>query len=936
MSDNGGGSTTPNLSNAQTASTATFVTALIFNAIVFGAQIAVFTIVRPYFPAIYQPRTYIVPNKEKRAKDLSKNIFLWPWAIFRADYTQIKDANGLDAYFFVKFLRMVTRILLPIWIISWLILLPLTSAGTSVDDHAGLDRFIFGNVALNKQSRYWAHLILTWLFTIWIFWNIKKEMRHFIAVRQRWLIDPVNAQSAQASTVLITGVPRRYLTEAALTKLFSHLPGGVKKVWLNRDLKDMPELYDRRVKATNKLESAETALIGTAVKLRNKQLKAQAEASKKSGGLAPTNGSNDVQPLTAPSIIDTEQGDVTLAEKLVPKNKRPTHRLPLFKWMPFSLPLVGQKVDTIEWARDEIEATNRELKSRRKTLARDVAQTSSLPPPETNHPDSMKASSSQTYPPLNSAFVLFNRQIAAHLAAQALAHHEPYRMAGKFTNVAPEDIIWANLNLNPYEARIRTAISWGCTLGLIILWAFPVAFVGAVSNVPVLCSTYDWLAWICKLPKVVVGIISGVLPPVALAILMMLLPIVLRLLARLEGIPQRTGLELSLMTRFFLFQILHSFLIVTLSSGLIAALPDLVKNPGNIPSLLAAQLPKASNFFLTYVILQGLSGTAAGFLTVVPLILYYVKLILLGSTPRSIYNIKYIGRSVAWGTLFPSTTLLVVITLAYSIISPIINGLGCATFFLFYLLWKYLFLWQLDQPRSSDTGGLFFPKAIQHVFVGLYLQQICLAALFFLARDQSGKASSIGEGALMIVLIAVTAFFNVVINSSYGPLLYSLPLSLADKTYGMDGTDPNREQAELELDDQASSTGAGKEKATAVVSQPHQDPARKGSVSSTTYPPPDKSPPAASPRSPPTNRQISGVSSVEAIDEQEGPKEFYHPASVDAQRTVWIPRDELGLGEEEERRCRERGVDVSTKGARMDARGKVEISAGPPDSGVEL
>lgn len=59
-------------------------------------------------------------------------------------------------------------------------------------------------------------------------------MRHFIYVRQRWLIDPANAQSAQASTVLITGVPQRYLSEAALTKLFSHLPGGVAKVWVNR------------------------------------------------------------------------------------------------------------------------------------------------------------------------------------------------------------------------------------------------------------------------------------------------------------------------------------------------------------------------------------------------------------------------------------------------------------------------------------------------------------------------------------------------------------------------------------------------------------------------------------------------------------------------------------------------------------------------------
>lgn len=197
-------------------------------------------------------------------------------------------------------------------------------------------------------------------------------------------------------------------------------------------------------------------------------------------------------------------------------------------------------------------------------------------------------------------------------------------------------------------------------------------------------------------------------------------------------------------------------MIVSLSSGIIAALPDLLNNPGSIPSLLAQNLPKASNFFLTYVILQGLSGTAGGFLQIVPLILYYVKLFILGSTPRSIYGIKYTLRNVAWGTLWPGTTLLVVITLAYSVISPVINGLACFTFFLLYHLWKYLFLWQLDQPASGETGGLFFPKAMQHIFVGMYIQQICLAALFFLARDQNNAASSVPEGALMIVLIAFT------------------------------------------------------------------------------------------------------------------------------------------------------------------------------------
>jgi calcium permeable stress-gated cation channel len=157
------------------------------------------------------------------------------------------------------------------------------------------------------------------------------------------------------------------------------------------------------------------------------------------------------------------------------------------------------------------------------------------------------------------------------------------------------------------------------------------------------------------------------------------------------------------------------------------------------------------------VLLQGLSGTGIGFLQVVPLLMYIVKIKLLGSTPRSVFAIKYSPRTSTWGTLFPLMTQLVVITFGYSIISPVINGLAFAAFLLFYFLYKYLFTWVNDQPRSSETGGLFFPKAIQHLFVGLYVQQVCLCALFFLARDGDNAPSAIPEGALMVVLIVFTA-----------------------------------------------------------------------------------------------------------------------------------------------------------------------------------
>jgi hypothetical protein len=469
--------------------------------------------------------------------------------------------------------------------------------------------------------------------------------------------------------------------------------------------------------------------------------------------------------------------------------------------------------------------------------------------------------------------------------------------ANRYVEVAPVDIIWANLGLNPYEQKIRIALSYAATAALIIFWAIPVAFVGVISNIHNVCTKASWLAWICTIPKVVLGIISGILPPVLLAVLMMLLPIVLRLFARFEGIPKYTGLELSLMTRFFIFQVVHSFLVVSVSSGIASSLTGLINDPGSAPTILAQNLPKASTFFLTYIILQGLTGTAGGFLQIVKLIIYYVKLFILGSTPRSVWSIKYQPGQVAWGTLFPNITLLVVITLGYSIISPIINGLACATFFAFYQLYKYLFLYVYQQPSATDTGGLFYPKALQHIFVGLYVEQVCLAALFFLAQDANKKPSAIPEGALMVVLIIITIGFNMIIKNSYGPLITALPLSLQDRTYTptdeADGhnsaahapTDSTKEHHSVETADDVEEKKKGK----------------------------------------------AAAADAEEGDEREEQYGFAHPAASRPQRRVWIPRDTLGLAEEEERACRELGIKISDRNAMMDEKGKVDVHGGPPD-----
>jgi hypothetical protein len=469
---------------------------------------------------------------------------------------------------------------------------------------------------------------------------IQKEYRAFIVTRQQFLTSKEWSTKAQSRTVLLTGIPDDYCNLEALRSLTDYLPGGVRKIWLARDVKGLDDIYDRRTKAVKKLEGADNKMIKLANKLvRKKKLPEEGNADQEKNG--------------------------SIVSRYITTAKRPTMRTG-------KIPFTGQKVDTVEWAIDEIAKTNSELEERRSDI--------------------------HSFKPKTSAFILFNDQIAAHMFAQCLAHEQPLAMSGRFINVSPDDVIWSTLNINPYSAGLRKLISYAVTCAVIIFWSIPTAFVTSISNVSNLCASVSWLGWLCTLRSPLnvslaqhirtyantmsstQGIIQGLLPPLALMLLFLLLPPFLRFLAVFEGVPLRSRVEHSLQQRYFAFLFVQGFIVATLASGIMAGIRQITDNPASTVSLLAENLPKASVFFLTLVVTSGLSGAAGGILQIVRLVLYYVKVILLGGTPRNMYKVRYTMENVNFGQLFPAQLLLVVIALAYSTIAPLVCGFATLTF----------------------------------------------------------------------------------------------------------------------------------------------------------------------------------------------------------------------------------------------------------------
>ena len=135
------------------------------------------------------------------------------------------------------------------------------------------------------------------------------------------------------------------------------------------------------------------------------------------------------------------------------------------------------------------------------------------------------------------------------------------------------------------------------------------------------------------------------------------------------------------------------------------------------------------------------------------------------------------------------------------------------------------------------------------------------------------------------------------INNSYGPLLYSLPLSLADKTYTAEETDDTQPFGKDGVLDQvgACEVGASKE--------------GKASVSHDAIP---------------LNGEDDEVCTLD------GPKDFNHPASVETQRAIWIPKDVLGLAQVEAEDMKRKNISASMTNAKMNVKGVVEIQGAPP------
>ena len=371
----------------------------------------------------------------------------------------------------------------------------------------------------------------------------------------------------------------------------------------------------------------------------------------------------------------------------------------------------------------------------------------------------------------------------------------------------------------------------------------------------------------------------------------------------MSGEPTTPQAELKTQAWVFFFQVFQVFLVTTFSSGAAAVAAKIIKEPHMAPMLLAQSLPKASNFYLTYFLLQGLTSAASNVLNYSDLFEYLFYQHFWDKTPREKFASYSQMKGIAYGSLFPKFTNMFVIAMAYSCIAPLTLAFATVGLTLYYLSYRYNLLYVC--LSKVDTRGEVYERALKQMPTGIYLAELALIGLF-----SARKATT--QTILMIVLLVLTAGINLILDRTLRPLELYLGYDMiqAAEVPLLAREDGVSEHDEVALHMSAHNRRLG-------INKLGTGPATALSKFFDTF--------ISSSRD-----EVKGWLSIpDREDDSSAPSEeelanaYGNPAFTSKTPKLWLPRDQAGVSRDEIAENEEAGIPTTDEAAEIDENGKL-------------
>lgn len=296
-----------------------------------------------------------------------------------------------------------------------------------------------------------------------------------IGARQAYLSSDTIASRLASRVVLFLFAPSDALKADNIQDVFG---SEAQKSWVVSDQTELEKLVSER---NDKVKILETAQVRLSLEARKKRL--EGEQSRATGNSTFGRGH-------APSVK-------------VPYQSRPKHKL---------TPVVGKKVDTVEWARETLAGLQDQIDRHR------------------------EASKTSTEQESSAVFVAYSSPAAARRAYREVTFHPVISRftPDRFIGVQPKEVLWTNLTLGPSTRMLRTLLATALVIATILFWAIPIGIVGAISNIESLADEVKFLGLLKTLPPSIIALISGILPPVAVSTLVSYVPKIFRCGCRLK------------------------------------------------------------------------------------------------------------------------------------------------------------------------------------------------------------------------------------------------------------------------------------------------------------------------------------------------------------------------------------------------------------------
>jgi hypothetical protein len=135
------------------------------------------------------------------------SVLEWCAPIYNTPWSTFRQLAGLDAYFFLRYIRMCLKITAVSSFWACAILWPVYATGGGGQN--GFYHFSMANVLQDEKGRVWVPTFFCWAFTMYCWFCVRREMIHYVELRMVFLGGGLEVEEAEAETNVSYDAPVR-------------------------------------------------------------------------------------------------------------------------------------------------------------------------------------------------------------------------------------------------------------------------------------------------------------------------------------------------------------------------------------------------------------------------------------------------------------------------------------------------------------------------------------------------------------------------------------------------------------------------------------------------------------------------------------------------------------------------------------------------------